>query len=186
MLDCDGFYISGELATIISSVVDGERTKLRRKLEKDTSGYVTDFDLGKAAEKELPQWMNEFYRERNRNNWGSGEDTSAGRFPKRELEIFAELRRAILSGQKEKLVKAVRDLVNWSPGRTPEIPLLKEELQTIREGYPGEPEVPLATELYAYALFGKEDARTFLALIGNIVQSLGYQNIRELREQGSA
>lgn len=42
-------------------------------------------------------------------------------------------------------------------------------------------DAPLCTEAYAYELWDKEDARTFLALLGQIARALGMEGLHDRR-----
>ena len=74
-------------------------------------------------------------------------------------------------------IEALRLLVNWVP----------EGSFPLEQGVYGEDPrgdlhyIPFCCEAYTYALWGKDDARSFLALIGGLARALGLEGWRDLR-----
>jgi hypothetical protein len=80
---------------------------------------------------------------------------------------------------------ALKRLVNWKPecgfpeNITPVYHQFEEKLtvEEYREAQELNGEIPFATEAYTYQLWGKEDARTYLALLGSLARALGFEEL---------
>ena len=98
-----------------------------------------------------------------------------------DQELTVAIQKRIAAGHEE-AIRELKFLVNWIPGCgfprniTPtygrdDTP--RKELQT----------VPFVTETYTYALWGKDDARTFMGTLSRIARGLGVE-LEDLYEGG--
>ncbi len=98
------------------------------------------------------------------------------------MEADRELEKAIgkrVAAGNEMAVLALRRLMKWVPecgfpkSITPvycdEVTIVEQYRKEQRLNSPG----PFCSETYTYELWGKEDARTFLALLGQVARALG-------------
>lgn len=85
---------------------------------------------------------------------------------------------------KKKVRHTLLELLKW----TPEGKEILKDVSKIVNGkgayQKGDEDCPFVSEAYLYNLLGKEDARTFLALLNNIIREMGL-DMDELEEEVS-
>lgn len=89
---------------------------------------------------------------------------------------FHDSLRRYHAAQHAAAVAELRDLAAWEP----EGGWSKSWGPGVYED-PPEPGCPFFTEAFLYELFGKEDARTLLALLGSVARALGLRDLRDLQ-----
>ncbi len=82
---------------------------------------------------------------------------------------------------KEKIIKAAKELMDWCPEDFP-CEAIKEENKTSGMYEEGDEKAPFFSEAYLYNLMGKDDARTILGLINNLLGTVGIDSYRDLRD----
>lgn len=102
-----------------------------------------------------------------------------------DIKLLVEQR---IIAERELAVIALRKLVKWVPGcGFPEniTPAYCDPVDIIKdyreEQGLDDPEMRFCTEAYTYELWGKEDARTFLAYLGGIARALGLEGLHDRR-----
>lgn len=99
-------------------------------------------------------------------------------------DLERAIERRVAAGNAE-AVEALRRLVAWVPecGFPTNIrPMYLEpsasegaEIEYRRTQHLNDRDIPFASEAYTYELWGKEDARTYLALLGTLARALGFK-----------
>ena len=93
--------------------------------------------------------------------------------------IERAIKQRIVAGNTD-IIDVLRRLANYVPD-APAKSIIRPEMLALY----GEPDhdCPFFTEMYLYALLGKEDARTVLAYIGAIARAVGLDGIHDLRRE---
>ncbi len=81
-----------------------------------------------------------------------------------------------MKGEVRTLQKAVQDLIEWTPEWVDTREYNKKRSEADRQW-------PLATEAHSYVLFGKDTARTYLALIHRLASASGVDRDAVLRDK---
>lgn len=95
------------------------------------------------------------------------------------------VRRRVAAGNAE-AVEALRQLASWVPefGFSSNWPLAYgssyDTEQEAEERKRLNDDCPFATEAYTYELFGKDQGRSYLALLGSLARALGFEGLHDL------